>query len=250
MTKKTIAVSFTAEEQQKQAEILANELNLPFVTSASHEDYQLIVTPFYLGLKKKDSPSNPLYVEFLSPQMQFRQRNVTLKNENLIRALGLKKNQQPKIIDATGGLGRDSFIIASCGFEVTILERSPIIHALLRDGIERAKQKISALNRLHLVQADAINWLRLARDQNQPDIIYLDPMFPERKKSALPKKEMLIFHDIVGDDLDSSALLTAALACAKQRVVVKRARLAPYLSEKIPAYSLKGTSCRFDIYLT
>jgi 16S rRNA (guanine1516-N2)-methyltransferase len=247
MQKKTIAIDFLSKEQQKQAGMLAKELGLPLVTNASYEDYRLILTPLYLGLQKTDSLSTALYVDFLSPKIQFRKRCATLKNERLARAFGLKKKSQPTIIDATGGLARDSFIIASLGFHVTILERSPIIHALIRDGIQRAKQKIEAVNRLLLIQANAIHWLN---QNTQPDIIYLDPMFDERKKSALPKKEMLIFHDIVGDDSDSPQLLITALACAKQRVVVKRARLASYLNEIIPTYSLKGNSCRFDVYLT
>jgi 16S rRNA (guanine1516-N2)-methyltransferase len=249
MKKKTIAICFTKDELQKKAEALATELKLPLTLHPTNEDYLLILTPLYLGLKKRADETKPLYIDLLAPTIQFRGRLATLKNESVVRALGLKNNTQPKIIDATGGLLRDSFIIASLGFEITVLERSPIIHALIRDGLERAKQKISAADRIHLIKADAIDWLPNLSLENQPDIIYLDPMFEERKKSALPKKEMLIFHDLVNDEPDAKQLLVQALACAKQRVVVKRARLAPYLSEMVPAYSLKGNSCRFDVYL-
>jgi 16S rRNA (guanine1516-N2)-methyltransferase len=244
-TKMTIAIHFTSKELQPQAEELSQTLHLPIASNPSQYDYLLYLSPDYLGLKK--TSNNPFYIDFLSPPMQFRQHHASLKKERLARAMGLKKNSTPTIIDATGGLGRDSFILASLGFAVTILERSPIIHALLQDGIERAKGKIPAIDRLTLLNANAITWLPSL--PVKPDIIYLDPMFEERKKSARPKKEMLIFHDIVGDDEDAATLLTAALACARHRVVVKRPRLAQPLNEITPAYSLNGSSCRFDIYI-
>jgi 16S rRNA (guanine1516-N2)-methyltransferase len=163
--------------------------------------------------------------------------------------MGLKSHSTPKILDATAGLGRDSFILASLGFEITLLERSPIIHALLEDGIKRAgadAETAPIVERMHLIQTDAIHWMQT----HAPfDIIYLDPMFPERNKSALVKKEMRIFQDVIGDDADANALLTAALACATKRVVVKRPRLAAYLAELTPSFSQTGSSSRFDIYL-
>lgn len=243
----TIAIHFTSKELQPRAEILAKTLQLPITSTPLYYDYLLYLTPTYLGLKKTNSKSNPLYVDFLSPSMQYRERHASVKNERLARALGLKKNTSPIIIDATGGLGRDSFIVASLGFHMTLLERSPIIYALLLDGIERAQLQLPAVRRLTLIHTNALTWL--PQQTEKPDIIYLDPMFEERKKSARPKKEMLIFHDIVGDDTDSGLLLTSSLACAKSRVVVKRPRLAQPLNEIIPSYSLNGNSCRFDIYL-
>lgn len=243
----TIAIHFTSKELQPRAEALAHTLQLPITSTPSHYDYLLYLTSTYLGLKKTNSESKPLYIDFLSPPMQYRQHYASIKNERLARALGLKKNTSPIIIDATGGLGRDSFILATLGFHVTVLERSPIIHALLLDGMERAQLQLAAIHRLTLVHANALIWL--PQQTIKPDIIYLDPMFEERKKSARPKKEMLIFHDIVGDDVDAATLLTTALICAKRRVVVKRPRLAQSLNEIIPAYSLNGNSCRFDIYL-
>jgi 16S rRNA (guanine1516-N2)-methyltransferase len=244
-----IAISYTSPELRNKAEQLADKLQLAIATNPPDFEYLMLLTPDYLGLQKTGDQSTPLYIDFLSPQMQFRQRNASLKNESLARALSLKKNPTAKIIDATGGLARDSFILASLGFDVTLLERSPIIHALIADGIQRAQDTLDSMQRLHLIHANAITWLAQLADNARPDIIYLDPMFEERKKSALPKKEMLIFHDIVGDDTDSAQLLNAALACAKQRVVVKRARLAQPLNEIKPSYSTKGNSCRFDIYL-
>lgn len=191
-------------------------------------------------------------VDFLSGKMKYRRQHTSLRREALARALGLKNIMpHPTIIDATAGLARDSFILAALGFEVTLLERSPVIHALITDGMQRAlkdPETAPIIARMHLIQADAISWLK--NHDPRPDLIYLDPMFPERKKSALPKKNMRIFHEIVGDDLDAAALLETALACAASRVVVKRPRLAATLAGPRPSFSISGSSSRFDVYLT
>lgn len=194
---------------------------------------------------------NSIRIDFLSKKITHRRKQISLKNESLAKALGLKKKtDKPYIIDATAGLAQDSFILACLGFEVTLLERSPIIHALLLDAFARAKQDASlipVINRLHLVHADAIQYLTSLNPR--PDIVYLDPMFPERKKSALNKKEMRMLQTIVGEDSDSNQLLQSALACALRRVVVKRPLLAEPLTGLEPSYCLKGSSNRFDIYI-
>jgi 16S rRNA (guanine1516-N2)-methyltransferase len=245
----TIAVYYSSQELEPRAEALALTLALPITSEPHGYDYLLTLTSSYLGLQKVGSRSSPLFIDFLSPKIRFRLQQASFKNERLVRALGLKKNTRPFIVDATGGLGRDSILLANLGFEVTMLERSPIIHALLLDGIERAKSQLPAIHRLSLIHTDAISWLSQLSPNNKPDIIYLDPMFEERKNSALPKKEMLIFHDVVGEDTDAQSLLLTALTCARQRVVVKRPRLARPVGDIVPVYSSKGNSCRFDIYL-
>lgn len=246
-----LAVYSTTPDTENKAKMLASDLKLPFVTqAASAYSYLLIVTPNYIGIKKQAARSQAIYVDFLTKPWKTRLHQLSIKKEALARALGLKKHIPVSIVDATGGLGRDSFILASLGFQVTLLERSPIIYSLLKDGIKRAAldPKIHDITqRLHLVETNAITWLKA---HEKPDIIYLDPMFPERKKSALPKKEMLIFHDIVGDDTDANDLLNTALACATKRVVVKRPKLSDSLKAySAPSFSLIGSSCRFDIYL-
>lgn len=249
-----IAIHPSTPDLYEAAKILAKELNLPILgNDSSLYDYLLMLTPEYLGLCKVNAASKPVYVDFLSKKMRFRMKKISLKNELLARALGLKKGTSPKIIDATGGLGRDSYIIASLGFAVALIERSFIIHALLIDGKERAQKQspaLDSLNRLTILHADAITWLTALPENQKPDIIYLDPMFPARKKSALPKQDMLIFHEIVGDDNDCEQLLATALACATRRVVVKRPRLANTIASICPpTYSLTGSSSRFDIYI-
>jgi 16S rRNA (guanine1516-N2)-methyltransferase len=243
-----IAVFTAHTELLPKAMALAKELQLPF---QEHADYLLLLTPDYLGLQKTREKSLPLYIDFSSKRMNYRRENMNMRKEILIRAMGLKSHSKPRIIDATAGLARDSFLLASLGFNVQLIERSPIIHALVRDGIERGLQNPTLapiVKRMDLIQSDAVSWLKQLTEK--PDIIYLDPMFPERKKTALSKLDMRIFHDVVGDDLDADLLLQTALTCAIKRVVVKRPRLAKELSGITPTYSLSGSSSRFDIYIT
>ena len=123
------------------------------------------------------------------------------------------------------------------------------MHALLNDAIERLQQHpqgAAIAKRMQLIQTDAKDWLK--REQ-QPDIIYLDPMFPERKKSASVKKEMVILQDLLGNDKDSEDFIQPALTCATQRVVVKRPRLATNISAHDSQILPSGKSSRFDVYL-
>ncbi len=178
-----------------------------------------------------------------------------LRKESLAKAIGLSPRDDPVIVDATAGLGRDSFILATLGFRIILLERSAIVHALLRDALRRASLDaqqhsllVPVINRMNLIHADALTWL--SATHLHPDVVYLDPMFPKRKKSASVKKEMVILQDLLGNDEDSATLFNLALACTKQRVVVKRPRLANVISTAcLPTYSIIGQSSRFDVYL-
>ena len=235
------------------ARALAERLALPYGEDpAAAAQFSLLLTPEHLCLQDNQSNAKPLVIDFLTAQMTYRRQHASVKRETLARAMGLKNQTTPTIVDATAGLGRDSFILASLGFEVTLLERSPIIQVLLEDGIRRARLDPTVgtiANRLHLITQDASTWLPTLTAASHPEIIYLDPMFPERNKSALVKKEMRIFHAIVGDDPDADQLLPLALTCATKRVVVKRPRLAGHLANLTPSFSQTGSSCRFDIYL-
>lgn len=257
MTTSLIAVAFLTPEQGVRAQQLADQLQLPLLASPESEEaktytYLLLVTPSYVGLQKTaDKKLAPFYIDFLCGKMLYRVKQAGLRKELLARAMGLKPSDYPRIIDATAGLGRDSFILASLGFQVTLMERSPILHALLQDALERARQDSSLspiIDRMQLLHKDAINALKQCSPP--PHIIYLDPMFPERQKSASVKKDMAFMQHLLGKDEDANQLFEQALACACYRVVVKRPRLAGNLAERKPSFSLLGKSSRFDIYLT
>lgn len=168
----------------------------------------------------------------------------------IAKAVGVQPGVRPQVLDATAGLGRDAFVLASLGCAMTLIERQPLIAALLEDGLARARQSVEVAPiaaQMRLLQGNAIELLSAWTDE-APQVIYLDPMFPHRDKSALVKKEMRLFRPLVGDDLDAPALLAAALALASHRVVVKRPRKAPCIEGAKPSYVLEGKSSRYDIY--
>lgn len=245
----SIGIYPTEPELRPQAQRIAHELNIPVAENLSDYTYALMLYPDSICLTNTLSKQT-LRIDFLSRQLTYRRQHATVKKELIARAMGLKPGQHPFILDATAGLGLDSFIVASLGFEVTLLERSPIVWLLINDAIRRALLADDVrpiVKKMSLIQIDAMTWLKTT--PHRPDIIYLDPMFPIRKKSALVKKEMQLFHDILGEDVDSDLLFEKALACAPKRIVVKRPRLAKSITGPEPSFSLKGSSSRFDVYL-
>ncbi len=177
----------------------------------------------------------------------------------IAKAVGLKPHVYPRVADLTAGLGRDAFVLASLGCRVQLWERSPVVYRLLADGLSRARQGAQEsgdkeladiLAGMTLRRGDALTYLQSLSvdDPERPDVIYLDPMFPERQKSADVKKEMRAFHTLVGADSDASDLLTPALQQARYRVVVKRSRKAPDLAGRAPGHRIEGKSSRFDVY--
>ena len=171
-------------------------------------------------------------------------------SELLAKAVG--RSKQPTVWDATGGLGRDSFVLAGLGLNVHIFERHPAVYCFLADGLARAllhPDTAETASRLTLHHADAAEYMpRLAAEIGHPQVVYLDPMYPERRKSAAVKKEMAFFHELVGTAQNDAALLDAALATATARVVVKRPRLGDFLCGRKPDYQYTGKSTRFDVY--
>ncbi|MDF1614911.1 class I SAM-dependent methyltransferase [Desulfurivibrio dismutans] len=250
-----LAVSATDPARWADARQLAERLGLPLFDPDGQDNPPLLLqlTPKRLELRQtgKQAPG-PVYVDFAAERLAYRRRQSGRRRENLARAVGLKGGYRPAVIDATAGLGRDAFILAALGCRVQMLERSPIVHALLADGLQRAAgtADIAALVRenLQLLAGDALTFLTQSPFP-AADVIYLDPMFPERTKSALVKKEMRLLRQIAGDDTDAGPLLAAALQKAGRRVVVKRPRHAPALPGPAPGFSLSGKSSRFDVYL-
>jgi 16S rRNA (guanine1516-N2)-methyltransferase len=245
---------------------LAKKLNLVLLDKQDidkqhyHFPFYLEVTDSRLQLRDNTHPKfTPLYVDFLSGKLQHRQRFGGGRGELIAKAIGIKsvKKNDPAltVLDLTAGLGEDSFILANLGCYVTMIERHPIVACLLRDGLSRLKINFSEQNQklpfyLELIEAEASLYLSQLETENYPSVIYLDPMFPHRDKSALVKKEMQILQKLVGPDNDADRLLDLALHYAKKRVVVKRPRLAPFLMNKSPQLQIIGKSCRFDVYIT
>lgn len=197
--------------------------------------------------------SSKIFADFVNGPVGFRIRQGGGRNQAIARAIGLKKHKDvPMILDATAGLGRDACILASLGCEVYMVERSPLIGALLLDALKRAQQRPTMahiIQKLQVTFADAKRVLKTIQTPNLPDVVYLDPMFPPAKKHALNKIQMRIIRGIVGEDIDADQLLFLALEKAKKRVVVKRPSSAPALANLSPSFIVPGKSNRYDVYL-
>lgn len=193
----------------------------------------------------------PITIDFTQGKMAYRCRFGGGRQENLARAVGLHKEKRLNILDLTAGLGQDAFILAYLGAKLIMVERHPLLLALLKDALKRADSVLSQLQgSLKLICSDSLNYIQNLGTNDYPQVIYLDPMFPENKHSAQVKKEMQILRKIIGQDNDADQLFVNALKIATHRVVVKRPKLAPPLNQQKPQFQIKGKSSRYDIYLT
>ncbi|AKH63389.1 MULTISPECIES: 16S rRNA (guanine(1516)-N(2))-methyltransferase RsmJ [Photorhabdus] len=211
----------------------------------------LVLTPQHLELRKRDEPKlGGIYVDFVSGTMAHRRRFGGGRGEAVAKAVGIKKDYLPTIVDATAGLGRDAFVLASLGCHVRMLERHPVVAALLDDGLQRGYQdeEIGGWLRERMTLLHASSITALTDITPQPDVVYLDPMYPHKQKSALVKKEMRVFQSLVGADEDADNLLSPARALAKRRVVVKRPDYAEPLAGIAASAAITTKNHRFDIY--
>lgn len=251
-----IAVAPENPAELEAAAALAARLGLSLATGLD-PNYPLIlmVTSRRLELRQTGAQApGPVYVDFLTGKADYRRRYGSSRDEGIVRAVASKKNRTPTVLDATGGLGRDAFVLAAHGCRVTLVERHPVIAALLADGLRRAEQdeKVGTIirERMRLVIGESLEVMRSLADEARPEVVYLDPMYPHQDKSAQIKKEMAALRMLAGPDQDSASLLETALVCASQRVVGKRPTGAPPLAGKKPDLIQSGAAHRFDIYLT
>mgnify|MGYP000085451983 FL=1 len=196
----------------------------------------------------------PVFVDFVSGASAHRRKFGGGRGQSIAKAVGINSTYTPTVLDATAGLGRDAFVLATLGCDVTLIERHPVVCLLLKSGLQCAQGDIEIediMARMKLVEGNSIelleNWIALGHAQ--PDIVYLDPMFPHTTASAEAKKEMKLFRTLVGADVDEDELWARADALARCRIVVKRPAKAPNLAGKTPSYVLAGKANRFDIYV-
>lgn len=229
---------------------LAASLDIPVVADPHTATLLLRYTKEGLELCKPGDPLLPgaLRVDFTSPDA-FR-RSTAPGRELLVQATKVRHTVEPLLIDATAGLGRDGFVLAAAGFRVQMVEANPVVAALLADGLQRARQLpalTAVVERIRLVAGDAHTVL--ANLAEHPKVIYLDPMFPVRTKSALVKQELRLLQLLVPQPTDPGRLLRAALAVQARKVVIKRPRTGPCLLDMSPSYTVKGKAVRFDVYV-
>lgn len=189
-----------------------------------------------------------LSIDFTSGAVAHRLRFGGGRGQDLPKAVGLKKGANPHVVDATAGLGRDAFLLASLGARVTLIERSAQMHGLLAAALAQAKTSEMAdiVARMALRYGDAITLLPALA----PEVVLVDPMHPPRGNSALVKQEMRQLREIVGEDPDAVALIHAALATAQKRVVLKWPRKAALPAGlPAPSHQILGKSTRYDVWM-
>lgn len=248
-----IPLRFLHDSLSAQANHLTKELGLTL--DQDHKtatDYSLQLDLDGLSLvNNADSQKTSIKIDFCQGQTQHRLKFGGGLGQPLVKACNIKEKHKPTILDATAGMGKDAFVLASNGASVFLCERNPVIHALLYDGLQRAQHCDGIdhiIQRMSLIHADAITHLSKLSEHHYPDVIYIDPMYPKNKNSALPNKAMQFFQTIIGGDIDSDNLLDIALTRATQRVVVKRPLKAASIADKKPDFSYPSKNTRFDVY--
>ncbi len=236
-------------ERADEAAALGSRLACPILDNAPDSGLFLSLKPDGLYLYQADSPVMGMRVDFVAGPQGYRIAQSPQQHETIARACGLNSSQPLDIVDATAGLGRDAFVLATLGARVRMIERSEVVYELLADGLKRATSAglAATVERLHIIHNDAIDWLGKLTTEERPDVVYLDPMYSQPKRAAAGK-ELTLLAKLLGDQADADDLLPAALTAARKQVVVKRHRRAPSLAGMPPSHSLTGRSTRFDVY--
>lgn len=239
------------------AQSLANKLKFPYRRTITDIDTEFCLLYRDNGVQlvqilETGQVRRLLHVDFIKGKNGYRHnKNLTIR-QPLAKAIGVKQGIRPSVFDATAGLGQDAFVLACLGCKVSMCERSPVLHSLLKDGLDRASMEEKTMEiistRMKLLFEDSKDYLQ--HIHHIFHTIYLDPMYPHRTGSALNKAEMRVIRNLVGDDEDSDKLLELALAAAKNRVVVKRPKGAKELSDLKPSFVIPMKNSRYDIYLT
>ncbi len=252
----TVAVAYLYPEDADTAKRIASRWQFNYIgdfAAASQYpelEFVLRVNEQMLELCKLDEPKlTPIKVDFVEGASAHRRKFGGGRGQDIAKAVGLKHGFEPTVLDATAGLGRDAFVLASLGCTVTLMERNPVVAALLEDGLARASlnhETMAIVEKMQLVHASSIEQMS---EQPSHDIVYLDPMYPHREKSAAVKKEMRVFQSLVGEDDDADSLLEPAKKIAAYRVVVKRPNYALPINNCKPTTAIKMKKNRFDIYV-
>ena len=233
------------------ARSLAAILGLPLIMRLDqvHAPVALVVDDTAAWLQQTGpGAAGPVRVDFADPGMQHRRKGG--HNELLGRAVGVRAARKPVVFDATAGLGRDAYVLADLGCEVTLCERSPVLSLLLQEAIASAEISVqpdvrAAAARMTLIGADARD-----RETSPGEVIYLDPMFPDRRSSAAVRKDLATLqqlHDAEPDD--GEALLAWAQRQPAPRIVVKRPPKAPPLAGMKVSHAISGKAVRFDVWV-
>jgi 16S rRNA (guanine1516-N2)-methyltransferase len=252
-----LAITPLCSAAENKADKLSQLLGIPLTCGLSPGQAESIevfveVDEAQIFLRLSDWPPRMrMNIDLASGKLGYRQARFSGQSELLRRATGADPDLQLSLLDATAGMGTDTIMLAAFGFRVTGVERCSVLALMLAEALQRARSAEAApayLAQVEIEATDALEWLQ-ADTGNRPDVIYLDPMFPERSKTAQVKKSMQLLQTLLRDETDNSeALLTLALDRARYRVVVKRPLRAPPLAGRAPSHHISGKSIRFDVY--
>ncbi|MFQ6372306.1 class I SAM-dependent methyltransferase [Shewanella sp. YIC-542] len=238
------------DQQHPQLAALMAQHQLQFDEQAQ---FEMALIDGMLNLLKRDEPKlGGVHVDFTAGAVAHRRKFGGGRGQEIAKAAGLKQGMSPTVLDSTAGLGRDAFVLASLGCQVWLIERHPVVAALLADGLQRAyadKEIGTWMQQRMQLLPWGTTLEQLTPAQLAIDVVYLDPMYPHRDKSALVKKEMRVFQHLVGADEDAAHLLQPALRLAHKRVVVKRPDYAENLDDTAPTLVIATRKNRFDVYV-
>lgn len=255
-----LTVIYTDTVYKKEAEAIAEHTGAgkaQYTENVSSQDpgTGLLLLLDDSGLSLTDGKIS-LQADFTSMLPRLKKSN--LEREFLVKASRIKgmnaADGQLRAVDATAGFGEDSLLLAAAGYDLELYEYDPVIAALLRDALRRAAQSSDdalrdAVSRMDLREGDSVSAMRAMAGSNEPpDIVLLDPMFPERRKSALVKKKFQLLQQLESpcEGADESELLEAAEAAGPRRIIIKRPLKGPYLAGRRPGYSITGKAVRYD----
>jgi 16S rRNA (guanine1516-N2)-methyltransferase len=189
-------------------------------------------------------------IDFLRGAVGYQLRTGSGRSHPLVKAVGLTGKHSPDIVDATAGLGRDAFLLASLGARVTLVERSVAVHRMLQEALAKARaaggEAAAVVERMTLHRGDARELL----PSLDARVVLVDPMHPPRRNTALVRQEMRDLRDLVGPDPDALELMHVALTCAGERVVLKWPLRAPPLPGlRKPSHQIVGKTVRYDVFM-
>jgi len=234
-----LVVRCLAPSQEARAKQIALDLGVPF---DEESDANITLCVSEQGLALQFSGQKPIAPDF--QWERWKQRRQEGGKQALIKACKPKPGMC--IIDATAGWGRDSALLASFGAKLSMLERSTVMQTLLQDALQRQDSVSQQRLNLSLIKTDAIAYLSELSTEEAPELIYLDPMHPEREKSALVKQDLQLLQDLIGQDRDVSQLLQQARRVAKSKVVLKWPAKKPFPVE--PQYCIRGKTIQYGCY--
>ena len=223
---------------KKRADELSKKYNIPLINSKS--------TKSYISMDKKSIlhfENNKLENSFIAGR--FSTRIKQYQSETLLKkAVGWQSSVQKHILDATGGLGHDSFILALLGQKITLLEKNTGLCILIEEALNNLPNLSyfnDAKNNISVINNDSRAFLSSAENF---DVIYVDPMFNSKKK--LKRTKQMQFLDNYLEEYDDPSV-EFYKSNFKRLVIKKELRAAPSIKD-CSAISFKGSSVRYDVY--